>query len=78
MGRLLPRVGGDVSRADFGAAVFMRSQGFEASEIEAAMLERSPDLKQRKRGRERDYVCRTVVHAVEEADRRRWSGRKEG
>lgn len=69
--RLLPRVGKDVSRADFAAAIYLRSLGFEATEIEAAMLEESPNLALRKKGREEEYVRRTVERAIVEADRRR-------
>jgi len=71
MSRLLGRVDGNRSRADFACAIYLRSLGFEASEITAAMLEVSPDLALRKKGREQEYVRRTVERAIAEADRRR-------
>lgn len=60
-GRLVDRLGNDLSRLDWAVASDLRARGLSPQEVAGAMLAGSPDLAGRKAGHLTDYVERTVA-----------------
>ncbi|MBF0306848.1 MAG: DNA topoisomerase, partial [Alphaproteobacteria bacterium] len=55
----------DWSNVDFAVAKILAGAGHQAGEIEAAIIEHSPNLEDRKKGHGADYAARTAAKATE-------------